>query len=129
MATTIVLAQALGLFLIIVGAAVMFRKRYFVPVIGEFVEERLSRMLMGMLELLAGLFLVVTHTDWSSLPAGIISTLGWLLVIEGTGYLLLSDRAVAWIIRTFNVKAWYVTGGALSILLGAYLAAFGFGLI
>jgi len=129
MLTTILLAKVLGLFLIIAGAAIMFRKRYFVPVIGEFVEERLTRMLMGILELLAGLFLAVAHTDWSSLPAGIISALGLALVIEGTAYLLLPDRAMGWVIRTFNVRAWYVCGGALAILLGAYLAAFGFGLL
>lgn len=129
METTILLSQVLGLFLIIVGASVMFRKRYFVPVIGEFVEERLTRMLMGILELLAGLFLVVAHTDWSSLPAGIITVIGYVLVIEGAGYLLLSDRAVAWIIKSFNVRAWYVSGGLLAILLGAYLSAFGFGLL
>lgn len=129
METTVLLSQVLGLFLIIVGASVMFRKRYFVPVIGEFVEERLMRMVMGLLELLAGLFLVVTHTDWSSLPASIITAIGYVLVIEGTGYLLLSDRSVSWIIRTFNVRTWYFFGGMLSILMGAYLAAFGFGIL
>ena len=129
METTIFLSQVLGLFLVIVGAAVLYRKQYLVPVIGEFVEERLTRMIMGVLELLAGLFLVLAHTDWSSLPAGIITAIGYMLVVEGTAYLLLPDSMMRWVIRTFNVKAWYVAGGTLSVLMGAYLIFFGFGLL
>lgn len=129
METTLFLSQVLGLFLIIAGAAVLYRKQYFVPVIGEFVEERLTRMLMGILELLAGLFLVVGHTDWTSLPASIITAIGYLLVIEGTAYLLMPDSAMRWVIRSFNVRMWYHVGGTLAILLGVYLCFFGFALI
>ena len=128
MELTTYLAQVLGPFLIIVGLVVAYRKRYFVPVIGEFVEDRMLRMVMGILELLAGLFLVVAHTDWSTLPAGIISAIGWLLGIEGVAYLTLPDRTVAWMIRTLNVRAWYVVGGCLSVIGGAYLVFFGYGL-
>ncbi len=129
METTLFLSQVLGLFLIIVGAAVLYRKQYFVPVIGEFVEERLTRMLMGILELLAGLFLVIAHTDWSSYASGIITAIGYLLVIEGAAYLLVPDRIMSWIIRTFNVRMWYHLGGTLAILLGVYLCLVGFTLI
>lgn len=126
---TAYLSQAIGIFMVIAGFSIMVRKHYFVPVVGGFVEERLTRMVMGVLELLAGAFLVTAHADWSTLPAGIISTLGVVLLVEGTGYLLLPDRAVAWIIRTFNVRWWYHFGGAAAVLLGAYLCFFGFGLL
>lgn len=129
METTLFLSQVLGLFLMIVGAAVLYRKQYLVPVIGEFVEERLTRMIMGVLELLAGLFLVLSHTDWSSFPAGIITTIGYLLVIEGTAYLLLPDSVMRWVIQTFNVRMWYHLGGTFAIMLGAYLCAYGFALL
>lgn len=129
METTILLAKALGLFLMIAGFSVMVRKHYFVPVIGGFVEERFMRMLLGILELLAGLFLVVQHFDFSTLPATIISALGIALVAEGTLYLLLPDRIVAKVIRFYNVPLWYAFGGTFSVLLGAYLVFFGFGLL
>lgn len=126
---TLYLSQVLGLFLIIVGLAIMLRKRYYVPVVGEFVEDRFMRMVMGILELLGGLFLVLAHNDWSTLPAGIISAIGWVLIIEGTAYLLVSDRTMSWMIRTFNVRMWYVVGGVLSTVLGLYLALTGFGIL
>jgi len=127
MELTVYLSQVLGLFLIICGVAIMVRRSYFAPVVGGFVEDRLTRMIVGVLELLAGLFLATAHTDWSSLPASIITAIGWLLVLEGTAYLLLSDKQMTSIIKMANNKAWYVFGGILSILLGVYLASYGFG--
>jgi uncharacterized membrane protein HdeD (DUF308 family) len=129
METTILLSKVLGLFLVIAGFSIMVRKHYFAPVIGGFVEERLMRMLIGILELIAGLFLAVQHMDFSSLPATIISVLGIALVVEGTAYLLMPDHMVKKIIRFYNVPMWYHAGGAFSVLLGAYLVFFGFGLI
>lgn len=126
---TLYLSQVLGLFLIIVGLAIMLRKRYYVPVVGEFIEDRFMRMVMGILELLGGLFLVLAHNDWSTLPASIISAIGWVLIIEGTAYLLVSDRMMSWMIRTFNVRMWYLVGGLLSVALGLYLTLTGFGIL
>lgn len=127
MELTVYLSQVLGLFLIICGIAIMVRRSYFAPVIGGFVEDRLTRMIVGVLELLAGLFLAISHTDWTTLPASIITAIGWLLVIEGTGYLLLSDTTLRSLIKMANTRAWYLIGGILSILLGVYLASYGFG--
>ena len=127
MELTVYLSQVLGLFLIICGIAIMVRRSYFAPVVGGFVEDRLTRMIVGVLELLAGLFLATAHTDWSTLAASIITAIGWLLVVEGTGYLLLSDSQVRSVIKMANTRAWYVFGGILSILLGVHLASFGFG--
>lgn len=127
MELTILLAKVFGLYLIIGGASIMLRERYFMPVVGAFVEERLTRLVVGILELLGGLFLAVSHTDWSSVPAGIITAFGWVLVIEGTLYLLLPDESVEKLIKAMNSKYWYILGGALAIFLGTYLAGFGFG--
>src|SRR5690242_3019597 len=94
MTSTILLSQVFGLYFIIVGAAIVIRRRYFLPVFGAFIEERLTRAIVALIELLAGLFLVVMHNDWSSMPAVIISLLGWITTVEGSAYLLLSDEFV-----------------------------------
>jgi hypothetical protein len=116
---TFFLSKVFGIGLIITGAAIAIRRRYFIPVFGAFVEERLVRAVVSFAELIAGLFLVIAHNVWAPLPAAIISILGWMAVIEATAYLLLPD--------TFNVPAWYLVGGIFAILVGIYLAGFGFG--
>jgi hypothetical protein len=47
MPLTIYLWKVIGLGLIIMGAAIMIRRRYFIPVFGAFVEERLTRVALG----------------------------------------------------------------------------------
>lgn len=70
---------------------------------------------------------MIGHNVWSPLPAAIISFLGWMAVIEATAYLLLPDDMLEKFIGTFNVPAWYLVGGLFTILIGIYLASFGFG--
>jgi hypothetical protein len=68
------------------------------------------------------------HNDWSSMPAVIISLLGWITVVEGSAYLLLADEFVEKMFRALNTTSWYAVSGLLSVLGGLYLAGYGFGL-
>jgi len=106
----------------------MARRKYFSSVFAGFVEDKLLRMVIAVAELIAGLFLVITHQDWSNLASGIITFFGWAMTIEGVAYLFLSDRAVAKLFKIFNTKAWYFVGGLLSIAVGLYLISVGWDL-
>ena len=127
MPLTMLLAKALGIYLIIVGLVIMLRRQYFVPVFGGFVKERLTRAAVSLAQLLAGLFLVVAHNVWSPAPAAIITLLGWLAVVEASLYLLLSDDILERFIRTFNTPSWYIIGGLFAVIVGLWLAGVGFG--
>ena len=123
---TLLLARVLGLYLVIVGAAIMLRRNNLATVFTGLAEARLVRAILALIELLAGLFLVVMHNEWSSLPAGIISALGWLAVAESMAYLLLPDDAVSRVVNMINRPSLYLLGGALGVALGVYLAGVGF---
>ena len=124
---TVLLSQVFGIYLIIVGTTILVRRRYFLPVFAAFVQERLTRAVVSFAEILGALFLIMTHSVWSSLPAGIISALGWIAVVEGTAYLALPDELLDTCIRTFNTPSWYLFGGVLSVAIGVYLTVHGFG--
>jgi predicted phage tail protein len=128
MELTIFLAQLFGLYTIIGGVAIMLRESYYIPVLGAFVKEPLTRLVIALLEVLGGLMLVLLHTNWSSTPAIIITVCGWAVLLEGIFYMLASDKTVEKLVSVCNVKTWYFFGGMISIVLGAYLAGFGFGL-
>lgn len=128
MTLTIYLAKVIGLALIIMGAAIMLRRDYFVPVFATFARERLTRIVMSFIELIAGLALIVGHNVWSPLPAAIITLFGWMATIEAAAYMLLPDETIEKWVAIFNVPAWYLGGGIFSIVVGVYLAGFGFGL-
>lgn len=125
---TILLSKVLGIFMVLVGASIVLRRQYYIAVVRTFVDQRLTRLVLALAELLAGLFLVIGYNDWSSLPASLIMIWGWAAVIEATAYLLLPDKALAKYIGALNKPGWYIGGGLVSMLLGAYLAGYGFGL-
>ena len=126
---TILLSKVLGIFFVILGATILLRRHYYLPVFATFARERLTRAVVSIAELMAGLFLVVMHNDWSSPAAGIISLVGWMAVLESLLYLWLPHRLVERFLNTFNTAGWYICGGLLAIAAGLYLAAYGFGLI
>ncbi len=129
METTILLSKVLGLYLIISGLIVMLRKEYFLPVFSVFVKEKMTRIILAFIELLAGLFLVVAHFNFSNLPASIISILGVTAVFESIMYSVLPDRSFTKMLAYVNRPGVYVLGGVFSIAIGLYLAAYGFGII
>lgn len=125
---TILLAKVAGLFLVIVGIAILVRRQDFMDVAAAFARERLTRVVISTFELLGALFLVIMHNEWSPLPAALISLFGWLALIESAVYLMLPHRVVEALVGGLSVPAIYVLGGIAAIAIGAYLAAWGFGL-
>jgi hypothetical protein len=72
------------------------------------------RTLVAAAELLAGLFLVALHRAWDT-------------VLESPAYLLLPDRIVQSFLAPF-ARPGVISGcGVVALVLGFYLAAYGFG--
>src|SRR5690606_28842378 len=85
---TLYLSKSLGIGLVLIGLVIMVRHRYFIPIFATYAENRLVRAVASMIELFAGIFLVVAHNVWSPLPAAIVSIIGWMALLEGLLYLL-----------------------------------------
>lgn len=123
------LAQLLGLYFIIVGVAVVYRRKSIMPAIGQMISNRAILMVIALLEILAGLAIILTYPQIAATMEGVLAVIGWILVIEGVLYLAMPVRSVQRFVRKFNNDTWYGTGGAIAILLGAYLAGAGFGIL
>lgn len=123
----IFLAQLFGLYFIIVGAIVALRRRSFMPAIADLIQNRPLLLVVAVVELAAGLAVVLAFPAITANVAGIISLIGWMMLVEGVVYLALPARMMQKFVRRFNTPIWYVYGGAFSVVLGAYLAGTGFG--
>lgn len=123
------LAQLIGLYLIIVGSIVAFRRKTLIPAVSDLLKNKGLIMVFACIELAAGIALVLTNyritLDW----AGLIALVGWMMLIESIMYLSMPSRLMNRIVRPLNKPVWYITGGLLSVALGAYLTAYGFGLL
>jgi hypothetical protein len=129
METTILLSKVFGLYLVIIGIIIMIRKTYTISVVSTFVEERFSRLTLACIELLAGLFLVTIHFDYSNLAGGIISTIGVVAIIESIMYLSMSDSTLNRFIRTLNTPSMYILGGLASVAVGLYLLQYAYQIV
>lgn len=123
----IFLAKLFGLYFIIMGVIMVLRRRSIIPAIRDFASNAGLRVVIGAIEIVAGLALVLAYPDVSLSVAGVIALVGYMMVIEGILYLSMPAKFVQSFIRTFNKPVWYQSGSALAIVAGIYLAGTGFG--
>lgn len=122
------LAQILGLYFMIIGIIVLYRRRAIMPAVSRLVANRPLLLVIGLMEILAGLAIVLTYPMVTLSTEGVISLLGWVLLVEGVLYFALPSRSVQRLVRRFNTTTWNRAGGVFAIVIGAYLAGSGFGL-
>jgi uncharacterized membrane protein HdeD (DUF308 family) len=123
------LAKLLGFYFLIMGIITATRRSSLVPAIKELSKNKALVLLIGVIELAAGLGIVLAYPTVSTSWMGLVALIGWTLIIEGIIYLSYSTKVMQNFVRRFNKKSWYLGGGALSILIGLYLLAGGFGAI
>lgn len=125
--TTIFLAQTLGLYFIIFGGLVILRQSSMLKVFSGLTKSPLGLYLIGIAELIAGIMLVVSHPKIGTDIAGVLSLIGYILVVESVFYLGVPLGVSRKFINKFNNHTWYLSGGLVAIALGVYLAGMGFG--
>lgn len=126
MALTYFLAQLIGLYLLIVGLLMLFRKRMFLDVLNEFYERPSSLFLAGWLAMLLGLLLVLSYNYWNAgILALVITLTGWAALLKGATLLLMPKTAVRWT-RAFNLEKFFYLYAIIALIIGAYLAHAGF---
>ncbi|MBI5456960.1 hypothetical protein HY969_04465 [Candidatus Kaiserbacteria bacterium] len=125
---SLMLPQLLGLYFLIIGVIVVARRASVMPAISQLAANRPLMLVIGLAELLAGLAIVITSARVAFSVEGAIALIGWILIIEGVLYVAMPAKAVQRFVKSFNKQEWYVSGGLVSIVLGAYLAGAGFGM-
>lgn len=129
MALSIFLAKLLGIYMILVGLIFMIRRKALMPAMQEVIKNKALIYIIAILELLAGIAIVLSHNIWVLGFEVIITIVGWLMIVEGVLYLLLPGKYLQKLLGKFNTPVWYGAGGVAAVIIGAYLVARSFGLI
>lgn len=129
MAASLFLAQLLGLYFVIISLIVLVRQRTFSSLITEMARNRMTQLSIGMVELVAGLGIVLAFPKLSMDYVGIISLIGYMMVVESIFYLLIPSKWAKKIIITFKTSGWINAGAVIGLVAGLYLVAIGFGII
>ena len=125
MELSIFLAKLLGLYLMIVCAAVFLKREKLKIMLEEFEKSHLFIFSSGAMVLLLGLAMVISHTIWELNWRGLITLLGWLTVGKGIIRLYFFEWAQV-TSRKVVQSRWYWCIIGLSFIIGLWLAYIGF---
>ena len=125
---TIILARIFGVYFIIAAIMVFANRRALMISVESMFKERFAQLLAAMISILGGLAFINVYQDFSSLPAGIISVIAWLILIKGLLYAFLPEVRLAKFTKILGEDSWYVMDGILAIIFGFFLTGFGYGL-
>lgn len=125
MENSIFIAKVLGLYLTIFGLLVLLRPAQLRAILTQYMESPPIVFLGGMIGLILGIILVVSHNIWAADWRVVITILSWLILIKGTNHLFFPNfpRKMA---QTFLGSSWILVPGLIDLVLGLFLVYKGF---
>ena len=129
MTYTTFLAQVIGIFALVSGLSLIINKKLMLKVGKELIKNDALMLMTGYVNLVLGLFLVLTHNIWAwptDLLATLVTLVAWLILIKGGVRLLAPDFATK-SAKLFLADAWYWPASIIWLLIGAYLTYIAFG--
>ena len=125
----IFLAKLFGLYFLIIGVIILVRRKAVMPAVTELTSNRPVLLTIAIVEIGAGLALALAYPTITWNIDGIFSVIGYMLLVEGVIYLASPYRTTQKFIKSFNRSEWFMMGAVASVLIGAYLVAYGFQLL
>lgn len=124
---TIFLGRLMGLFLVLISAAMLFDRQMTLETADTFLHNRPLLLFAGTITLLGGLAIVLTHSVWSggALPI-VITILGWIILARGLLLLFLPPATMASLWQTLHVAEFFYGYLTITLGLGVYLTYAGF---
>ena len=118
--TTMHLAMLMGPVLFVLGLSFAVNKDMYVAWRKELKGKNMTLFFMGVVELVAGLAVVLGHNSWTSFSEILVSVMGWGMLIEGLMLLLVADAYVK-LASKMLMPSLIKVGGVVALALGAYL--------
>jgi len=126
MDTSLFLARLIGPILLSISAAMLINQVNMREMAADFLEHRGLIFLAGILTLLGGLAIVLTHNVWELGWPVIITIFGWLSVIGGVFRIVFPDSVKSIGQSMLDKPHVFTASGIVQALLGAWLCYVGY---
>lgn len=126
METTLFLTKLIGVYALISGLSLLLKRKMVMQVMNEFFKNRMFSYVIGLFELLLGLFLVLSGPIAEGAVGFIVKLFGWLAIIEGTVYLFVSEKTLHSFARKAKNRPLYYLLVVLYLGVGVWLSYMGF---
>jgi hypothetical protein len=121
METSLFLAKLIGPLLLAISAAILINQDNMRDMAKDFLEHRGLIFLAGILTLLGGLAIVLTHNIWEWRWTVIITIFGWLSVIAGAFRIIFPDSVKSMGSEMLKQRGLFTTVGVVEGIIGAWL--------
>jgi uncharacterized membrane protein HdeD (DUF308 family) len=121
---SIFLARLIGLYLLIVAADLLFRRHEFEMAVKDFASSKGLLVFSGSISLLLGLAIVIAHPVYELSYHGLITLLGYLMILRGIWRIAFPSRVQKKLVTCFQKG--YRGIFILLLVLGVYLTYIGF---
>lgn len=122
---SIFLAQALSIYLTVMGFSMLFNRDYFYEAAIETITQKGLSLLTALFTLVLGIVIVLFHNQWMWNWRVIITVLGWITLIKGVVRLIIPSQVEQSISVYSHGKVFYLVSFVM-IILGVVLAYYGF---
>lgn len=124
---TVFLCRLFGLYLLLIGLAMVTHAEATVLKVGELAHNTPVLLLWSTIALAAGLAMVLAHNVWSGgVAAVLVTVLGWIILIKALLLLFLPTTVMMGFVGFFAFAHLIDVYAAVAIVVGAFLAFAGF---
>lgn len=123
--TSHLIAQALSLYFFVMGIAMLVNSKRFASVFSEVASSSSLLLFSGVIALLFGIVIIVSHNVWLWEWQVFVTLAGWLAFLKGACLLIAPTNFISWFRPLFTAKYIQYIGYFL-IMLGAIFGFFGF---
>lgn len=122
---TIFLAQAIGLYLLIVAIIMLTRVSYYQEILTHLKAGSSTVVVTAALGLIMGIIIVLTHHVWTTESEVLVTLVGWFLLIKSICWLSIPEFMVKLTHTVYSGWGYYVAA-ILAGVIGVVLCAHGF---
>ncbi len=113
------------MYLVVISIAVWLKRKSLGELAVNFAQDKAGIYLSGVIFLLLGLTMVISHNIWDTAWQGVISVLGWMTLIKAGMRLFFTDKVGDLAQKIINSK-WYWLAIVASLMVGIWLTYIGF---
>lgn len=120
MQNSIILAQAFGIYLVVISVALLVRPKVIMDGVIAITKNKGIHLISSIFPTLIGSFLVAYHNIWTKNWIVIITVLCWIILAKGVLSLLFPEIENKFIKNYYN-SAFLIINGVILLLIGVFL--------
>lgn len=126
MENSIFIARVFGLCYLIIGAGFMFNRKAFQRIMDDFCKNAALLFFAGLLALVIGVVIIITHNIWVADWTVMITIIGWAALIKGIWIIVFPDTVYKFMQVYQKNENLAILHPNVALILGVVLTFFGF---